>query len=138
MPDRDRRLFLTGPAGAALPLAGCVRLEPTDAMIARQPELYAQYADGQEGGPTNPLGTRAIYLRTLPTRADEGIRIHGTPQWQSIGRRVSNGGFRAVHHDVIDLYDHVQNGAQVLVLEPGHWKAGAGCLSDGPVRPEVP
>ena len=92
------------------------RWRPTDEMIARDPEQYAQWADGQPGGPTNPLGARAIYLRTLATRADEGIRIHGTPQWRSIGRRASNGCFRMVNHDVIDLYGRVQNGARVVVL----------------------
>ena len=91
------------------------RWRPTDEMIERDPEQYAQWADGQPGGPTNPLGARAIYLRTIATRADEGIRIHGTPQWRSIGRRASNGCFRMVNHDVIDLYDRVQNGARVTV-----------------------
>lgn len=92
------------------------RWRPTDEMIERDPEQYAQWADGQPGGPTNPLGARAIYLRTLATRADEGIRIHGTPQWRSIGRRASNGCFRMVNHDVLDLYERVQIGARVVVL----------------------
>lgn len=89
---------------------------PTPEMIERDPEQYLRWADGQPGGPTNPLGARAIYLRTLATRADEGIRIHGTPQWRSIGRRASNGCFRMVNHDVIDLYDRVQIGARVVVV----------------------
>jgi lipoprotein-anchoring transpeptidase ErfK/SrfK len=91
------------------------RWRPTDEMIERDPTL-AQWIDGQPGGPTNPLGARAIYLRTVATRADEGIRIHGTPQWRSIGRRASSGCFRMVNHDVIDLFDRVQNGARVVVL----------------------
>lgn len=92
------------------------RWRPTDEMIERDPEQYAQWVDGQPGGPTNPLGARAIYLRTVATRADEGIRIHGTPQWRSIGRRASNGCFRMVNHDVLDLYERVQIGARVVVL----------------------
>lgn len=92
------------------------RWRPTDEMIERDPEQYAQWAEGQPGGPTNPLGARAIYLRTVATRADEGIRIHGTPQWRSIGRRASNGCFRMVNHDVLDLYERVQIGARVVVL----------------------
>lgn len=91
------------------------RWTPTPAMIARDPSLE-QYAGGQPGGPTNPLGARAIYLRTVATRADEGIRIHGTPQWRTIGRRASSGCFRMVNHDVIDLFDRVQIGARVLVI----------------------
>ena len=85
-------------------------------MIERDPEQYLRWAEGQPGGPSNPLGARAIYLRTVATRADEGIRIHGTPQWRSIGRRASNGCFRMVNHDVIDLFDRVQIGARVTVL----------------------
>jgi len=88
---------------------------PTREMIERDPSL-AEWAEGQPGGPRNPLGARALYLRTLATRADEGIRIHGTPQWRSIGRRASSGCFRMVNHDVIDLYDRVPNGTRVVVL----------------------
>lgn len=88
---------------------------PTPEMIARDPRLE-RWAEGQPGGPTNPLGARAIYLRTLASRADEGIRIHGTPEWRSIGRRASSGCFRMVNHDVIDLYDRVRPGARVVVL----------------------
>lgn len=89
---------------------------PTPSMIAREPERYERYADGQPGGPTNPLGARALYLRTVSTGEDEGIRIHGTPEWRSIGRRASNGCFRMVQHDVIDLFDRVPNGTRVVVV----------------------
>ena len=34
---------------------------PTKSMIERNPE-YAEFEDGQEPGPTNPLGSRALYL----------------------------------------------------------------------------
>jgi lipoprotein-anchoring transpeptidase ErfK/SrfK len=88
-------------------------------MIERDPGQSAQSAEGQPGGPTNPLGARAIYRRTQATRADEGICIHGTPHGRSIGRRASNGCFRMVDHDVIDLFDlfdRVDIGARVTVL----------------------
>lgn len=88
---------------------------PTESMIERNPD-YAQWADGQPGGPTNPLGARALYLRSLPQGWDQGIRIHGTPSWRSIGRATSNGCFRMINHDVIDLYDRVADGALVLVI----------------------
>lgn len=35
---------------------------PTRNMIEREPEVYAQYEDGMEPGPTNALGSRALYL----------------------------------------------------------------------------
>jgi lipoprotein-anchoring transpeptidase ErfK/SrfK len=89
---------------------------PTPAMIERNPDAYEQWADGQEGGPRNPLGARALYLRTIASGQDEGIRIHGTPEWRSIGRRASQGCFRMLQHDVIDLYDRVGRGTRVVVV----------------------
>jgi lipoprotein-anchoring transpeptidase ErfK/SrfK len=87
---------------------------PTPSMIERDPSLQ-RWADGQPGGPRNPLGARALYLRTLSTGADEGIRIHGTPEWRSIGRRASSGCFRMLQQDVIELYGLVGTGTRVLV-----------------------
>lgn len=91
------------------------RWTPTPAMIRRDPSLE-RWADGQDGGPRNPLGARALYLRTIATGADEGIRIHGTPEWRSIGHRASSGCFRMLQHDVIDLYGRVGRGTRVVVL----------------------
>ncbi len=91
------------------------RWTPTPSMIERDPSLE-RWADGQDGGPTNPLGARALYMRTLATGRDEGIRIHGTPEWQSIGRRASSGCFRMIQQDVIDLYDRVGRGTRVSVV----------------------
>jgi len=89
---------------------------PTAAMIERNPDAYEQFADGKEGGPRNPLGARALYLRTVATGQDEGIRIHGTPEWRSIGRRASQGCFRMLQHDVIDLHERVGRGTRVVVV----------------------
>ena len=91
------------------------RWTPTPSMIERDPSLE-RWADGQEGGPSNPLGARALYLRTLATGRDEGIRIHGTPEWQSIGRRASSGCFRMLQHDVIDLHGRAGRGTRVTVI----------------------
>ena len=91
------------------------RWTPTPAMIERDPTLE-RWKDGQDGGPTNPLGARALYLRTIATGQDEGIRIHGTPEWQSIGHRASSGCFRMLQHDVIDLYGRVGRGTRVSVI----------------------
>ncbi|MCL4674811.1 MAG: L,D-transpeptidase, partial [Pararhodobacter sp.] len=44
---------------------------PTARMIERDPGLE-RWAEGQPGGPTNPLGARALYLRTIATGADQG------------------------------------------------------------------
>ena len=86
---------------------------PPPEMIARRPELE-RYRDGQAGGPTNPLGARALYLKT--NGVDYGYRIHGTPEWESIGHNASSGCFRMFNQDIIDLTSKVQNGAKVIVL----------------------
>ncbi len=86
---------------------------PPPEMIARQPDL-AKWEKGQPGGPTNPLGARALYLTT--DGIDYGYRIHGTPEWNSIGRNASSGCIRMINQDVIDLYGRVADGAKVVVL----------------------
>ncbi|KPQ07279.1 MAG: hypothetical protein HLUCCA12_05570 [Rhodobacteraceae bacterium HLUCCA12] len=90
------------------------RWTPTENMIRRDPDLE-RWEDGQPGGPDNPLGARALYLRTISSGQDEGIRIHGTPEWRSIGDRASSGCFRMINHDVIDLYGRVERGTRVVV-----------------------
>jgi lipoprotein-anchoring transpeptidase ErfK/SrfK len=79
---------------------------PTQDMIERQPELYKKFEDGMPGGPTNPLGARALYL-FQPGRGDTFLRIHGTHLPNTIGQRVSNGCARLVNDHVIDLYNRV-------------------------------
>lgn len=86
---------------------------PPKEMIERKPEL-AKWEKGQPGGPTNPLGARALYLTT--NGVDYGYRIHGTPEWSSIGRNASSGCIRMINQDVIDLYNRVPDGSKVIVL----------------------
>ena len=86
---------------------------PPKEMIARSPAL-SKWEKGQPGGPTNPLGARAIYL--LSNGIDYGYRIHGTPDWKSIGRNASSGCIRMINQDVMDLFERVQGGEKVIVL----------------------
>ncbi len=86
---------------------------PPPEMIKREPHLE-RWKDGQPGGPTNPLGARALYL--LTDGRDQGYRIHGTPEWRSIGRFASSGCFRMLQQDVIDLYERVPIGTKVVVI----------------------
>ncbi len=86
---------------------------PPPEMIARKPELV-KFEKGQPGGLTNPLGARALYLTT--NGVDYGYRIHGTPEWQSIGSNASSGCIRMINQDVIDLFSRVPAGAKVIVL----------------------
>lgn len=94
---------------------------PTKEMIARDPGHYAKYADGMPGGPTNPLGARALYLFD-DVRGDTFLRIHGTPDPWTIGSAVSNGCVRLVNDHITQLYDLVPIGAKV-VLYPKKVKA---------------
>ncbi|MDQ2067007.1 L,D-transpeptidase [Xinfangfangia sp. CPCC 101601] len=86
---------------------------PPKEMIERKPSLQ-KWENGQPGGPTNPMGARAIYLTS--NGVDYGYRIHGTPEWKSIGRNASSGCFRMINQDVMDLYERVQGGEKVIVL----------------------
>ena len=88
---------------------------PPDEMIARQPELAKYSADngGMPGGLKNPLGARALYL--FQGNQDTLYRLHGSPEWSSIGKSVSSGCVRLMNQDIIDLYDRVPNKTPVLV-----------------------
>jgi lipoprotein-anchoring transpeptidase ErfK/SrfK len=86
---------------------------PPSAMIHRQPEL-AKYRDGMDPGLDNPLGARALYLFTK--HGDTGYRLHGSPEWWSIGKNVSSGCIRLINQDIIDLYNRAEVGAKVIVL----------------------
>jgi lipoprotein-anchoring transpeptidase ErfK/SrfK len=86
---------------------------PPAAMIKRQPEL-AQWAGGMPPGLSNPLGARALYL--YKGGSDTGYRLHGTPEWRSIGRAMSSGCIRLINQDIIDLHARVADGAKVIVM----------------------
>jgi lipoprotein-anchoring transpeptidase ErfK/SrfK len=96
---------------------------PPEEMIARQPELEPyravqipgtnEWEGGQPGGITNPLGARAHYI--YQDGKDTLYRVHGSPEWSSIGKSVSSGCVRMINQDVIDLYDRVPEGTPILV-----------------------
>ena len=89
---------------------------PTANMIRRQPRKYARYARGVRGGPSNPLGARALYL--YRDGHDTMYRIHGTNEPWTIGQAVSNGCIRLLNDHVIDLFERVHIGTPVVVLGP--------------------
>lgn len=86
---------------------------PTANMIRTQPERYAEYAGGLPGGPTNPLGARALYL--YRNGKDTHFRLHGTTEPYTIGQQVSSGCIRLMNHDIIDLHSRVPTGTRVYV-----------------------
>lgn len=90
---------------------------PTSDMIAREPERYGPLADGMPPGPTNPLGSRALYL--YRNGRDTLFRIHGSMEEASIGQSISSGCIRLLNQDVIDLYRRVPIGSRVVVIQSG-------------------
>jgi len=88
---------------------------PTKSMIERNPE-YAVFENGQEPGPTNPLGSRALYL--FVGNRDTYLRIHGSPQSRSIGGRASSGCVRMVMAHINELYPRVKIGSTAYLYPP--------------------
>jgi lipoprotein-anchoring transpeptidase ErfK/SrfK len=92
---------------------------PPAEMIQRQPYLPRFMA----GGPTNPLGARAMYL------GGTAYRIHGTNAPSTIGQRVSSGCIRLTNEDVADLYSRVGVGAKVVVINSSEHQVSSPMIS---------
>lgn len=91
------------------------RWTPPDEMVARRPDLepYSIANGGMDPGLTNPLGARALYI--FSNGEDTIYRIHGSPEWWTIGKSVSSGCVRMLNQDVIDLHSRVPNRTEILV-----------------------
>lgn len=89
---------------------------PPATMISREPHLakYSAANGGMPPGLNNPLGARALYI--FLNGVDTLYRLHGTPEWQSIGKSVSSGCVRMMNQDVMDLYNRVPNRTPILVV----------------------
>lgn len=102
---------------------------PPNEMIDRQPNLEpyrAQYdpatntwLGGMEPGINNPLGARALYI--YKDGKDTLYRLHGSPEWWTIGKSVSSGCVRMLNQDVIDLYDRVPEKSPIVVTSGLGW-----------------
>ncbi|MBO6719113.1 MAG: L,D-transpeptidase [Rhizobiaceae bacterium] len=88
---------------------------PPAEMILRKPELerYSAANGGMPPGLDNPLGARAHYI--FQDGVDTLYRVHGSPEWWSIGQSVSSGCVRMINQDVIDLYERVKPGSPIVV-----------------------
>ena len=76
-------------------------------------QLPALPDDGQPGGLDNPLGARALYI--FKDGADTGYRVHGSPEWWTIGQAMSSGCVRMINQDVIDLFNRVHGKTPIVV-----------------------
>lgn len=88
---------------------------PPKEMASRKPEVAKYVEDGMNPGVTNPLGARAMYLFNDKGQ-DTLFRLHGTPEWSSIGTAASSGCIRLINQDVIDLYSRVRPGRNTKVV----------------------
>ncbi len=86
---------------------------PPPEMITRKPELE-KWRGGQPGGLDNPLGARALYI--YKDDVDTGFRVHGSPEWWTIGQAMSSGCVRMINQDVIDLFDRVKGKSPIVVI----------------------
>ena len=74
---------------------------------ARDPKLRTvQRRQWRHAGRPHQSARRAR-ASTVPRRRDTLYRLHGSPEWNSIGKSVSSGCVRLINQDVIDLYDRV-------------------------------
>ncbi len=89
---------------------------PSDDMVERQPALKTVSAErgGLVAGLNNPLGARALYI--YQNGKDTLYRVHGTPDWQSVGKATSSGCVRMFNQDVIDLFDRVPDRTPIVVI----------------------
>jgi lipoprotein-anchoring transpeptidase ErfK/SrfK len=88
---------------------------PPKEMAQRKPHLAKYVKNGMRPGLNNPLGARALYLFD-ENGNDTLFRLHGTPQWSSIGTAASSGCIRLINQDIIDLYNRVRPGRSARVI----------------------
>jgi lipoprotein-anchoring transpeptidase ErfK/SrfK len=67
-------------------------------------------------GPSNPLGTRALYVYKN-NGADTGVRFHGTTNTGSIGHAASHGCLRMTRKSVEDFFKRVPLKTPVYIIK---------------------
>ena len=87
---------------------------PTPEHIAEYPKMVKYLPDGMPGGPKNPMGARALYL--YQGDVDTIYRIHGSHNPKLIGKKKTAGCVSLINVDIIDLYNRVQLGNKVIVM----------------------
>jgi lipoprotein-anchoring transpeptidase ErfK/SrfK len=90
------------------------RFRPTWVNPAKGKGQWGEKLPAKIGpGPDNPLGTRAMNLSA------KGIRIHGTNTVGSLGYNASHGCIRMRMSDVEELFESVQVGTPVMIVQSG-------------------
>lgn len=131
MPDKKALRVGIGVGKAGFEWSGRAKIQlkrhwptwtPPKEMIERVPELE-KWAKGQPPGLDNPLGARALYIYI--NGRDTLYRIHGSPEWWSIGTAASSGCIRLTNHDIVDLYERIPNGSPIVVIPDNRQWTGA-------------
>lgn len=127
--QRERRLYLTLGEGRAIRYSvavgrsgkawsGWARVNGKHVNPAWSPPEMVRRDNPQlpdlipGGSPNNPMGVRALTLDRTE------IAIHGTTQSmrRSIGTAASYGCIRMLNEDIVDLFDRVRVGTQVVAI----------------------
>lgn len=98
-----------------------------EVFIGRAPqgELEVLQAEGQTL-PEDIITSRILWLEGREPGVNNGegidshqryIYIHGTPEEEKIGIPASHGCIRMRNRDVVDLFNHVDEGCRVLIQE---------------------
>src|SRR6476659_36825 len=101
-------LFVSAKIGDRLPVGAVIKNRiPTGEMV------------GVDAPGRDAIVSRVIWLRGMEAQnqkaRDRCIYIHGTPEERRIGNPASFGCIRMRSRDIIDLYDRVHIGTQVLI-----------------------
>lgn len=102
------RVGLQTPSGATTVIRK--KTGPTWYPTARMREEDPSLPQSIPAGPDNPLGSHALYLG-WPEYA-----IHGTNRPFGIGRRVSSGCIRLYPENIVELYEFIEEGTPVAVI----------------------
>ncbi len=103
---------------------------PPASIRAENPDL----PDVVPAGPDNPMGAYALSL------AEDGIAIHGTNKPYGIGTRSSHGCIRMYPEDIEALFNAVQVGTKVTIVDMPYklgWWDGTLFLEVSPTQEEI-
>jgi len=98
-----------------------------EVFIGREPLGVLENLQSQQAGfPEDIITSRIMWLQGLEPGVNKGgdvdsyqryIYIHGTSEEDKIGTAASHGCIRMRNDDVIDLFDQIETGCEVLIEE---------------------
>ena len=109
---RPRRLPLVGPRQHP------VRQEMADLDAAARddrPQAGAGEMAPRPAGRPRQSARRARACTSIKNNEDTGYRVHGSPEWWTIGQAMSSGCVRMINQDVIDLFNRVSGKTPIVV-----------------------